>query len=156
MAYSCLQDGQRPGYLEHRNGKLKYTVRNKVGQVTGHLWTTLRDLDVIVNMVGSSLTVVRWGQTVPNIVGDDQWNCSVERLLTRQTPRVAHLRETLGGGAITLTTGVVVEDRVQSRWTCYRFNRNTGETRIKFSFTARGMGCWCSRREKTWVNGWMD
>lgn len=37
---------------------LQYTVRNEVGPVKGHLWTTLRGLDVIVNTVGSSLTVV--------------------------------------------------------------------------------------------------
>lgn len=114
MAYSCLQDGQRPGYLEHRNGRLQYTVRSKVGWVVEHLWTTLWGLDVIVNMVGCSLTVVRWGQMVPNIVGDDRWNRIVERFRTRQKPRVKRLRETLKKVAIMLATGVVVEDGVHT------------------------------------------
>ena len=51
---------------------------------------------------------------VPNRVGDDQWNRGVERFHTRQKPRVERLRETLGEGAIMLTTGVVVEDGVHT------------------------------------------
>lgn len=51
---------------------------------------------------------------IPNIVGDDQWNLSVERFRTRQKPRVERLRETLGEGAIMPTTGVVVEDGVHT------------------------------------------